>query len=175
MKDEKKMEIVNKVAQSGIITIDPEEFYIAGERIIFDLKNWLFEGLILKEKDFRERIADHDWNQYANKFVAVTCTADAIVPTWAFMVVAMRLQPYAAKVIYGDLKKLEEELFEEQVSKIRIEDFRDKRIVIKGCSGNTVPPSVYLHLTSMLLPVVKSIMYGEPCSTVPIYKRREKE
>lgn len=167
------MEIVNKVAQSGLITIDLEDYYVSGERIHFDIKSWLFEELILKEKDFRERIKQHDWTQYKDKFVALDCTADAIVPTWAFMLIAVHLKPYAAKVIFGNLEKLEEELFSERLSTLDQEKFKNQKVVIKGCSKIAVPVSTYVNLTAFLQPVVKSIMYGEPCSTVPVYKRKD--
>ena len=167
------MEIVNKVAQSGLITIDLEDFYIPGERILFDMKDWLFQELILKEKDFREKLKEHDWNVYSGKFVAITCSADAVVPTWAFMLVASQLKPVVKKLSFGDLHKLEEELFDEEISKLNITDFNDKKIVIKGCSKIEVPVSAFVNLTAKLRPVVKSIMYGEPCSTVPVYKRKD--
>lgn len=166
-------EIVNKVATSGLITIDPEDFFVPGDRILFDLKEWLFEELILKEKDFREQLKNHNWSQYQNKFIALTCSADAIVPTWAFMLVATHLEPVAKKVVFGDLKKLEEEIFHQQLSKINMENYRDQRVVIKGCSNVAVPAAVYVELTALLQPIVKSIMYGEPCSTVPVYKRKD--
>ena len=165
--------IVNKVAESGLVTIDLEELYIPGERTLFDLKGWLFEELILKEKDFREQIKNHDWAQYQNKLVALTCTADAIVPTWAFMLIATKLEPFAKKIVFGDLKKLEEELFHEQIQKLNPETYRDQRLIIKGCSKVEVPVSTYVEITSLLRPVAKSIMYGEPCSTVPIYKNNK--
>lgn len=167
------MEIVNKVAQSGLITIDLEDFYIPGERMLFDMKDWLFQELILKEKDFREKLKEHDWNVYSGKFVAITCSADAVVPTWAFMLVATQLKPVVKKLSFGDLHKLEEELFDEEISKLNIADFSDKKIVIKGCSKIEVPVSAFVNLTAKLRPVVKSIMYGEPCSTVPVYKRKD--
>ena len=167
------MEIVNKVAQSGLITIDLEDFYIPGERMLFDIKDWLFQELILKEKDFREKLKEHDWNVYSGKFVAITCSADAVVPTWAFMLVATQLKPVVKKLSFGDLHKLEEELFDEEISKLNIADFSDKKIVIKGCSKIEVPVSAFVNLTAKLRPVVKSIMYGEPCSTVPVYKRKD--
>ena len=163
-------EIINKVAESGLVQIDLEELYLPGERILFDLKGWLFEELILKEKDFREQLKNHDWLQYQDKFVAIACTADDIVPTWAFMLVAAKLEPVAKKIVFGDLKKLEEELFHEQIFKIIPENYRDQRVVIKGCSKVEVPASAYVEITFLLRPVVKSIMYGEPCSTVPVYK-----
>ena len=167
------MEIVNKVTQSGLVTIDLEDLFIPGERVLFDLKDWLFEELILKEKDFREKIKDHNWENYKDKFVAVTCTADAIVPTWAFMLVATHIKPVARKISFGNLQKLEEEIFDEAISKLNADDFKDQKVVIKGCSKIEVPVSAYVNLTALLRPVVKSIMYGEPCSTVPVYKRRD--
>ena len=163
--------IVNKVAQSGLVTIDLEELYIPGERLLFDMKHWLFEELILKEKDFRERVKNHNWQQYQNKLIALSCTVDAIVPTWAFMLIASKLEAVAKKIVFGNLEKLEEEIFSEQISKINPEDYRNQRVVIKGCSKVDVPVSAYVAITNLLRPVVKSIMYGEACSTVPIYKK----
>ncbi len=163
-------EIINKVALSGLVSIDPEEFYIPGERVLFDIKPWLFEELILREKDFREHIKNHNWDSYTGKFVAVTCTADAIVPTWAFMLIATALQPFAKRVFFGGLNTIDEVLFCEKISALNPDDFRDQKIVIKGCSKIAVPVSTYVQLTTFLKPIVKSIMYGEPCSTVPIFK-----
>ncbi len=166
------MTIVNKVASSGLITLDLEEMMLPGDRVLFDLKSWLFEELILKEKDFRDHISKHDWTQYNEKYVALTCSADAIVPTWAFMLVAVQLQAYAKKVVFGDLTKLETELFNERISQLNPADYKDQRVVIKGCSVKQVPVSAYVQLTAFLSPLVKSIMYGEPCSTVPVFKRK---
>jgi len=163
-------EIINKVANSGLITIDLEEFYPKGERIVFDLKPLLFQELILKEKDFREFIKNHDWKQYASKFIAITCTADAIVPTWAFMLVSIALAPYAKKIVYGDVTTLEAILFSEALQKINYADYQDKRVVVKGCGNLPVSINAYVELVKELKPFVKSIMYGEPCSTVPLYK-----
>jgi hypothetical protein len=162
-------EIINKVAESGLVQFDLEELHQVGERVLFDLKGWLFEELILKEKDFRDHVKNLDWTEYKDKLVAVTCTADAIVPTWAFMLVAAQLQPLAKKIVFGDLKKLEEELFKEQISILNAETFRNQKVVIKGCGE--VPVSAFMELTNFLRPLAKSIMYGEPCSTVPVYKR----
>jgi hypothetical protein len=167
------MEIINKVTQSGLITLDLEEYYLPGDRVLFDMKDWLFQELILKEKDFRDKLKTHDWSQYKDKLVAITCTADAIVPTWAFMLVASQLNSIAKKIIFGDLKKLEEEIFFEAISKISPADFKDQKVIIKGCSKIDVPVSVFVKITDMLRPVVKSIMYGEPCSTVPVFKRKD--
>lgn len=165
-------EIINKVAESELIQFDLQDFYVKGERVLFDLKGFLFEELILKEKDFREQVKNHDWQGYENKLVAITCTADAIVPTWAFMLVASHLQPYAQKIVFGDLNKLEEEIFREQLSNVDIQQYANKRITIKGCSAIYVPPSAYIEITVLLRPFAKSIMYGEACSTVPLYKRK---
>jgi len=165
--------IINKVAQSGLVTFDPASLYPVGERVLYDIKDNLFMGLMLREKDFREFIKAHDWQQYQDKYVAVTCSADAIVPTWAYMLLANKLNPYAKKVVFGDLNTLETVLFEEAISKINLEAFRDQRVVIKGCGDITVPESAYVSLTFRLTAVVKSILYGEPCSTVPVYKRKE--
>ncbi|HNS13410.1 MAG TPA: DUF2480 family protein [Bacteroidia bacterium] len=166
------MTIINKVAQSGIITIDLSELIVPGERVLFDLKPWLFEAMILKEKDFREHIANHDWSQYKDKFVALSCTADAIVPTWAYMLITVKLEPVVGELVVGDLMQLEHELFKKSLAQLNPENYRDQRVVIKGCSTKQVPLSAYVELTAFLTPVVKSIMYGEPCSTVPVYKRK---
>jgi len=166
-------QIVNKVEESGLMQFDLEELYIPGDRVLFDLKGWLFEELILKEKDFREKIQTHDWKSYQNKLVAITCTADAIVPTWAFMLIASQLEPFAKKIVYGDLKKLDEILFNEAIAKLNPENFRQQKVVIKGCSDH-VPASAYTDLTVFLRPLAKSIMFGEPCSTVPVYKKRRR-
>lgn len=165
-------EIVNKVSTSGIVTINLEDFYIKGERVLFDIKPLLFQELILKEKDFREFIKNNDWSQYQNKMVALTCTADAIVPTWAYMLLTLALQPFAKKVVFGDLQTLETLLFAEQLEKIDVIDYKDARIVIKGCGDIDLPKNAYVQLTALLQPYVKSIMYGEPCSTVPLYKKK---
>jgi hypothetical protein len=164
-------EIINRVAESDLVTINLEDFYPKGERVLFDLKPWLFEELILKEKDFREQIKNHDWTQYQNKFVAVTCSADAIIPTWAFMLVAASLTPFVKKIVFGDLKKLDEDLFQQEIQKLNIENYHDEKIIIRGCAHINVPVSVYVQLTSLLRPVAKSIMYGDACSTVPLFKK----
>lgn len=164
-------EIVNKVAQSGLITIDLEEYYPEGDRLLFDIKPHLFQELLLKEKGFREFVKAEDWSRYKNSFVAVTCTNDAIVPTWAYMLIAIALQPYAKKVVFGDLQVLETVIFEDIVAKLDVTPYKDARLVIKGCSKKPVPVSAYVALTEKLKPLAKSIMFGEPCSTVPLYKQ----
>ena len=166
-------EIINKVAESELLQFDLQDLHLKGERVLFDLKSFLFEELILKEKDFREQIKNHDWKSYESKYVAITCTADAIVPTWAFMLVASQLQPFTKIMVFGDLNKLEEELFRTQILKLDLSDYTDKRITIKGCSDVYVPPSAYVEITALLRPIAKSIMYGEACSTVPLFKRKD--
>lgn len=163
-------EIINKVANSGLITIDLETFYPQGERVLFDIKPFLFYEQILKEKDFRDHIKQHDWTQYQDKYVAFVCTADAIIPTWAYMLLTLALKPYAKKVVFGNLETLEAVLFDEALRTISFEAYKDKRIVIKGCGNLPVSTHAYVALTEGLKPFAKSIMYGEPCSTVPLYK-----
>jgi len=164
-------EIVHRVAKSGLITLNIEEFYPEGERFLYDIKDNLWEGIALKEKDFRAFVKEHDWSQYQDKFVALHCSVDAIVPTWAYMLLATKLEPFAKRVVFGNLDTLETILFEEALQKIKAEDYEDARIVIKGCSDKVVPPSAYVKLTEILRPYAKIIMYGEPCSTVPLYKK----
>ena len=165
--------IVNKVAQSGLVTLDPASFFPTGERLVYDIKDNLYMGLILREKDFREFVKEHDWAQYAGKNVAITCTEDAIVPAWAFMLIANKMAPFAKEVVFGDAAVLETVLFEKALASLDVEQYRDQRIVIKGCGDKEVPVSAYVELTKRLTPVAKSIMFGEPCSTVPIYKRKD--
>jgi len=164
--------IVNKVAESGLITIDPAEYYPKQDLKLFDLKDFLFMGLILKEKEFREALKNFDWEQYRDKDVAVTCTADAIIPVWAWMLIGSYLQPVANEVIMGDEKELHKKVFLKNLSRIDTNEYAGKRIVIKGCGETPIGDFVYLELTKLLQPVAKSIMYGEPCSTVPVYKKK---
>ena len=165
-------EIVNRVAKSGLITLNLEEFYPEGERFLYDIKDNLWEGIALKEKDFRAFVKEHNWSHYKGKFVALYCSVDAIVPTWAYMLLATKLEPFAKWAAFGDLYTLETILFDESITQnIKAEDYEDARIVIKGCSDKMVPPSAYVKLTEMLRPYAKVIMYGEPCSTVPLYKK----
>lgn len=163
--------IVNKVAESGLITLDLEEYYPKEETAIFDLKNYLFMELILKEKDYREALKNLDWSIYQNKNVAITCSADAVIPMWAYMLAATYLQPVAKEIIFGNEDFLHRTLFLKNLSKINTTEFADKRVVIKGCGDKSISETAYVEITKLLTPVVKSIMYGEPCSTVPIYKK----
>lgn len=164
--------IVNKVAESGIITLNLEEYYPKGDIVLFDLKEHLFMGLILKEKDFRTALLSTNWQQYQGKNVAVTCTADAIIPVWAYMLIASYLQPVAKEVIFGNIDDLIASVLQKNIDAIDGASFIDKRVVVKGCGDIKIPDSAYLTITSKLRPFAKSIMYGEPCSTVPIYKKK---
>jgi len=163
--------IINRVSESLLTTIDLEEFYPKGDAVVFDMKDHLFMGLILKEKDFREALKTLDLSVYTGKNVAVTCTADAVIPMWAYMLVATYLQPVAKEVIFGDADFLHKVLFLKNLAAINVKDYEDKRVVIKGCGDLPISEAAYVEITKLLRPVVKSIMYGEPCSTVPIYKK----
>lgn len=162
---------VNKVADSGLITLDLETYYPKEETALFDMKDHLFMGMILKEKDFREALKNIDWSSYKNKNVALTCSADAIIPVWAWMLVATYLQPVAGEIIMGDEKELHKTLFLKNLATINANEFADKKVVIKGCGETPIGDYVYMEITKLLRPVAKSIMYGEPCSTVPVYKK----
>lgn len=162
--------IINKVAQSGLLTLDLEKFYPEEENAVFDLKDHLFMELILKEKDFREALKNIEWSVYRNKNVAVYCSTDAIIPLWAYMLVTSYLQPFAKEIIFGNEAQLFSTLFLKRLSAIDAKEFEGKRVVIKGCGDKKIPEAAYLEITKILLPVVKSIMYGEACSTVPIFK-----
>lgn len=164
-------QIINKVAKSGLISLDLEDFYHSGERVQYDLKDNLFMGLILKEKDFREFIKNHDWPQYTGKNIAITCTEDAVIPTWAYMLLAIQLEPYAHTIVFGNLQDLEQKLYDEALAKINFEEYAGAKVVVKGCSKVAVPTSAYIEVTRRLRPFAQSIMFGEPCSTVPLYKK----
>ncbi len=162
---------VNKVAESGIITLDPKSFLFEGEIKIFDLKDHLFMGLILKEKDFRAAVKAFDWSVYKDAKVAVFCSADAIIPVWAYMLVVTYLQPVAGEIYMGQPADFVKRLTQQNIDAIDISVYSDQRVVLKGCGDTPIPDFMYFEITHKLLPVVKSIMYGEPCSTVPVYKK----
>jgi Protein of unknown function (DUF2480) len=164
--------MTNKVAESGIITLNLEDYYPKGETMLFDLKDYLFMGLILKEKDYREALKNLDLAPYQNTNVALTCTADAIIPMWAYMLAASYLQPVAKAIVFGNEDILRQTLFLKNLYAINTADYADKRVVIKGCGELPVTESAYVEITNILRPVAKSIMYGEPCSTVPIFKKK---
>ena len=167
-----EQEIVNRVSNSKLVVFDLEELYTPGERVLFDIKSLLFQELILREKEYRDYIKNHDWNQYANKFVAITCTAEAIVPTWAYMLLSSVLQPVAEKVVFGNLEELESVLYQKSLDKVDWEKYMDSKVVVKGCSKVNVPISAYVEATNRLRAVASSVMFGEPCSTVPIFKKK---
>lgn len=164
-------DIINKVTQSALVTLNLEELLHPGERVVYDIKDNLFHGLMLREKDFRAFVKEHDWSVYAGKNVAIICSADAIVPTWAYMLLATKLQPYVNYFVFGNLEALEQALMQEAIAKIDAEDYIDAKVVIKGCGSIPVPTYAYVEIMRKLQPVVSSLMYGEPCSTVPLYKR----
>lgn len=166
--------LVNRVANSGLITLKLEEFFPTQELAIFDLKDYLFMEMILKEKDFRQALKEHNWEQYQDKILLVYCSADAIIPVWAYMLVATYAAPYAHDIFQGTADDFYRSYFLRQLDQLDTEQYRDQRLVIKGCSDHPVPPAAYLEITRKLQPLVKSIMYGEPCSTVPVYKQHRK-
>ncbi len=164
--------ILNRVAQSKIITFDLEDYYPKGTRILLDIKNWLFEGIILKEKEFRAALAEHDWSQYQDAFVALHCSSDATIPAWAYMLIATKLEPYASKILQGNLEQLETSLYQSVIENLDVSEFEDRLVIVKGCSKKPVPPNAYLLITQKLQPFVKSLMYGEACSSVPLFKKK---
>lgn len=164
-------EIINRVAQSALVTLNLEELIHPGERVVYDIKDNLFQRLILREKDFRAFVKDHDWSQYDGKNVAIICSVDAIVPTWAYMLLATKLQNHANYYVFGNLEALEQALFLEAIAKIDMEEYRDAKVVVKGCGSAPVPAYAYVEIMRKLVPVASSVMYGEPCSTVPLYKK----
>lgn len=165
-------EIVNRVFKSSIVTLDLEEYYVPGERIFFDIKPLLFQEIILKEKDFRAALKLIDWSEYKDKHVAIGCTTDAIIPTWAFMLISIHLQPYAKTIFFGTVSELEKHLFRNSIATIDWQNFFQEKVVVKGCSKIEVPTEVYVEVASRLKSVAFSIMYGEACSTVPLFKSR---
>lgn len=166
-------EIVNRVAKSPLVSLDMDEYIDQSEKAYFDLKEGLFQEMLLREKDFRSFIKEHDWSQYKDKNVGVCCSTDAIIPSWAYMLVATKLHGIAKTVVFGGEEALERELINQAIETILRKDFRDAKVVIKGCGGIQSRDYAYFQLTNRLLPMVSSIMYGEPCSTVPVYKRKK--
>jgi len=165
--------IVNRVAASALITFDLEKLYQIGSRQSIDLSQWLDQGLMLKEKEFRAQLKAHDWSIYRDKFIALQCSTEAILPAWASLLVMTYLQPFARKVVLGNLKDLEVQLFAEQIQLLELSPYKDQPVIIKGCSENTVPQDAYVQLIAKLQPVVKSLFYGEACSSVPLYKKKK--
>ena len=162
---------VNKVSDSGIVTLNLEDYYPKEDIIVFDMKDYLFMGLILKEKDFRESLKGLDLTEFENKIVALTCSADAVIPMWAYMLAASALQPLAKEIVFGNKEEAVKTILKKNIAAIEEDNFEDKKVVIKGCGELPVTESAFVEITKKLRPVAKSIMYGEPCSTVPVYKK----
>lgn len=165
-------DIINRVAQSKLMTFDLEELYPQGQRVVLDIKNWLYEGFILREKEFRICLEEHDWSAYKDAYVALCCSTDAIVPGWAYMLVASKLGPYSQKVVIGSLEDLEMSLYQTLLEDLDVSDFKDKPVIIKGCSNKPVPENAYILAISKIQQVAKSVMYGEACSSVPLFKKK---
>ncbi|TDE46734.1 DUF2480 family protein [Flavobacterium rhamnosiphilum] len=167
-------EIINKVANSVLEVFDLEDYYPEGIHVQIDISQWLLEGFLLKEKDFREQLKNHDWSQYQDQYVAIYCSTYAIIPTWASILVAIQLAPFAKKIINGSLEDLNASLYEELLPKIDYSIYKNKPVIIKGCSRKPVPMRAYVLAVHYLQPFAKSIMYGEACSAVPLYKAHKK-
>lgn len=165
-------EIINRVANSKLVVIDLEEYYPKGKRVVIDLKDWLYEGLVLREKEFRAHVEGHDWSRFQDSYVALTCSTDAIVPSWAYMLMTISLEPYARHIVIGNLEQLESSLYQDIIDNIDLEPYKDKSLIIKGCSHKPVPANAYILLSKRLKPIARSIMYGEACSAVPLYKKK---
>ena len=163
-------EIINKVANSILVVFDLEDYYPQGIRTQIDISQWLFDGFLLKEKDFRAELKNHDWTQYRDQYVAINCSTDAIIPAWASILVAIQLAPFAKKIINGILEDLDASLYEELLSEIDYSVYKNKSLIIKGCSRKPVPMRAYVLAAQYLQPFARSIMYGEACSAVPLYK-----
>jgi len=162
---------VNKVAESGIVTLDLEAYYPKDDVVVFDMKEYLFMGLILKEKDFRQALKTLDTSVYQNKIAAITCSADAVIPMWAYMLAASALQPVVKEIVFGNEETAKKNILLKNIGTINVAEFSDKRVVIKGCGEVPISEEAYIEITKLLRPVAKSIMYGEPCSTVPVFKK----
>ncbi|WP_396179569.1 DUF2480 family protein [Flavobacterium sp.] len=166
-------EIINKVANSVLVVFDLEDYYQNGVRTQIDLSQWLLEGFLLREKDFRATLLEHNWSQYQDHYVAISCSTDAIVPAWASLLVAMHLAPFAKKIVSGSLEDLETSIYQDILSTLDYTVYQDKPLIIKGCSKKPVPMSAYLFVAKFLQPYARSIMYGEACSAVPLYKAKK--
>lgn len=165
-------EIINRVAKSKLVTFNLEDLYPEGQRVVLDIKDWLYEGFILKEKDFREAVKQHNWSAYKNCYVALNCSTEAIIPAWAYMLITTQLAPFNKKTIVGTLEQLETSVFEEVIFHLDVSHLKDKPVIVKGCSQKPIPQNAYLLLIQKIQPVAKSIMYGEACSSVPLFKRK---
>lgn len=167
-------EIINRVAQSKLVTIDLEDFYPEGKRLVLDISEWLYEGLILREKDFRESVKNHNWEQYKGTYIALACSTDAIIPSWAYLLITTHISSFAKKVVVGSLELLETTIFQDIINNLDVLDFKDKPLIIKGCADKPIPDTAYTLFIAKLLPVAKSIMFGEACSSVPLFKAKKR-
>ena len=165
-------EIINRVANSKLVTINLEDYYPQGERVLFDIKDWLFEGFVLREKDFRNQVMEYDRSQFKDTYVALTCSSDSIIPAWSFILLSINLEPFAKKTVIGNLELLETSIYQDVLNDLDVSEFKNKPIIIKGCSKKPVPQNAYIMLANKLKPIAKSIMYGEACSSVPLYKNK---
>jgi hypothetical protein len=165
-------EILNRVANSKLLTIDLEDYYPEGERNVIDIAQWLTEGIVLREKDFRAFVKEHSWEQYTNQYVAITCANDAIIPGWAYMLISISLAPYAKKSVVGSIDSLNNIIFSEIINDLDLDAYSNKSVIIKGCAHKPIPQNAFVLLTQRLQPIAKSLMYGEACSSVPLYKKK---
>jgi hypothetical protein len=165
-------EIINRVANSKLVTINLEDYYPQGKRILFDIKDWLFEDFVLREKDFRDQVKQFNWSQFKDNYVALTCSSDAIIPAWAFILLSIHLEPFSKKTVIGNLELLETSIYQDVLNTLDISEFTNKPIIIKGCAKKPVPQNAYIMLANKLKPIAHSIMYGEACSSVPLYKKK---
>jgi len=166
------LEITNRVANSKLVTINLEDYYLDGKRVLFDIKDWLFQELVLKEKDFREHVKNYDWSRFKNYYVALHCSTEAIIPGWAYLLITVQLTPYAKKIVVGTLEDLETILYTECIQNTDFSNYKNAPLIIKGCSKKPVPQNAYILLTQKLQPIAKSLLYGEACSSVPLYKKK---
>lgn len=165
-------EIINKVAKSGLVTFNLEDYYLKGKRVLFDIKPFLWQGIIVKEKAFRQAVKEFNWSQFEGQYIALYCSENAIIPSWAYLLITIELTDFAKKVIVGDLKDLENALYIESLSQLDYSEYADKRVIVKGCSQYPVPEMAYSYLVQKIKSYTKSLMFGEACSTVPLYKRK---
>lgn len=165
-------EIINKVEQSGLKNLELDSFLKEHQWVLFDVKNQLYEELVLKEKDFRAFVREHDWKQYEGKVLGIYCSNDAIIPMWAYMLISSAAAPYTTQIIFGNEEKVKIELVNQSILGMNVEEYKDERVIVKGCSSINLPEQSYINITQMLQPHVKSLMFGEACSTVPIYKKK---
>jgi hypothetical protein len=165
-----EMEIINRVAASSLIQLSPEDWYDVRPRFSLDLADYLFQGLVLKELDFRSAMKTHDWEKYRGGILCIFCSADAIVPVWAFMLISVHATAFDVQVEFCEPSELDAILYDRVIQNLNPEDFANRKVIIKGCSKHPVPELAFVRLAGRLRPVVQSLMFGEPCSSVPLFK-----